>query len=173
MGNARIGFWGVTTVTAVVLLALGAGCKPKEVNKYNGIGKWVLGKTTLAEWGYTCQPSGKMTWCQANPLEKTHAVSLGGQNAVVGTLFAGSEPSSLLAEIVLDVSGCNVDSLKSWLKSEFGDPTRKSEDRMYWSGKYAFIAARVPSAQASCEIFLVDPHDADRVAELEAEVGKK
>ncbi len=171
MGKARLGFLGVTTLTLAVLVALGSGCKRK--NEYNGIGKWILGKTMLKDWGYTCQPSGKMTWCQANPLEKSHVVSLGGQNAVVGTLFDGTEPASELVEIVLEVDGCNVGSLKSWLESEFGDPSGKSEDRMYWKGKYAFIAARVPASQATCKINMVDPHDQKRVAELEAETKKK
>jgi hypothetical protein len=113
-----------------------------------------------------------MTWCQANPLEPSHVVSLGGQNGVVGTLFDGSEPASPLAEIVLEVNGCNVDSLKRWLKSEFGDPSKSTDDRMYWSGKYAFIAAQVPASQATCEIYMVDPHDTKRVAELKAEAAK-
>lgn len=171
MGKARLGFWSVTAVTLAVLLALGAGCKRKK--EYNGIGKWILGETMLEQWGYTCQPAGEMTWCQANPLEKSHVVSLGGQNGVVGTLFDGSEPASKLVEIVLEVSGCNVDSLKRWLESEFGAPSKKTEDRMFWSGKYAFIAAQVPSSHATCQIFMVDPHDEKRVAELEIEAKKR
>jgi len=157
MGTSRLRFCLVTAITLALLVACGSGCKRKR--EFNGIGKWILGETMLKDWGYTCQPDGEMTWCQANPLAKGHVLSLGGQSAAVGTLFDGHEPASKLVEIVLDVSGCNVDSMKRWLETEFGDPSQKTADRMYWSGKHAFIAAKVPSAHVTCQIFMVDPDD--------------
>ena len=157
-------------VFVALLVALSVAACSKRKPEFNGIGKWVINKTTLEEWGYMnmCSPEGELMWCQNSPLEKSHTVSLGGQNALVGTYFKGPDPTALLVEIVLVVPECKPEALQSWMATTFGKPGEDKGKVAHWSGREVFISAQLGS---SCEIVFVAAADKKRIAELKA--GKK
>ena len=157
----------LAVVFVTVLAMLGVASCSKRKPEFNGIGKWIINKTTLEEWGYMnmCSPSGELMWCQNSPLEKSHTVSLGGQNALVGTYFKGSDPKALLVEIVLSVPECKPESLHSWMGNTFGKPSDDRGKISHWSGREVFISAKLG---AQCEVVFVAADDQKRIAELKA-----
>lgn len=154
-------------VTAMAMsLALAAGCSKRET-PMDGIGSLKFGKSTLADWGYPCNPpSNGQTYCQASPLEKAHFVSLGGQNGAAGALFGGTEPSAPLVEIDILVERCNGPELRGWLRSQFGTPSEETEGAAFWKQKIVFIAAKVPPSTGECKVNFVETKNTARVDKL-------
>jgi len=154
----------------MALMALGAtlllaGCK--RDHPIDGIGAYRFGKTTLADWGYPCQKNENgTTWCQNNPLEKTHNLDLGGQTGYLGALFGGTTDDAPLVELELFVDGCDVESLSSWLNREFGAPTETKEGAAFWKRKILFIAASLPPMGTECKINFVDAKNTERIGKL-------
>jgi hypothetical protein len=151
---------------AVALLAAGSlvvlgGCSRKA--EYNGIGPWQLGETTRAQSGGICSPEGELTWCHSNP-----PLTLGDHNATVDLYFAGHEPSAPLVEILLNIPRCTEGALRHWATSNLGKPSEEAGNRLFWSGRHAFIAAQVPAERSRCELNFVAATDAERIAQLRA-----
>ena len=155
----------VSTLALALLLAIGGCDKPKK--EWSGIGKWIINKTTLEDWGYMnmCSPSGELMWCQNSPLEKTHTVKMGGQDAVVGTYYKGTKEDAPLVEIVLTVDSCQPEPLQSWMRETFGKPTADKGKVVHWAGKLVFISAKLGS---SCQVVFVAADDKKRIGELQA-----
>jgi len=149
-----------------LLLVVAAGCHKES--PIDGIGPYRVGKTTLGDWGYACNPPDDKgrTFCQSNPLERTHAFKLGEQNALIGAIFKGTDKATPLAELELYVSECQVESLKSWLRHTFGAADEDNGEKMFWRKKLLFIAAKVPPGATECYVNLTDVKDVDRIAEL-------
>ena len=154
------------SLVLLLLVAAAAGCKRER--PIDGIGPYRFGKTTLASWGYACNPAdakGRI-FCQSNPLEKTHSYMLGQQNALIAATFYGGDKTSPLAELELFVADCKVDSLRSWLRSQFGSPSSTTEEKLFWKQRELFIAAKVPPGASDCYITMVESDNAARIDEL-------
>ncbi len=162
--TTRIGILLSSLLLALLLVAPGCGKKKEELS---GIGPWVIHKTTLERWGNInmCTPAGELMWCQSSPLEKSHTVSLGGQDAAVGAYFQGKDPESPLVEIDLMLDSCQPEKLQSWLRGTFGKPTVDKGRVSHWKGKLVFVSAKLGS---KCEVVMVASDDKKRIGELEA-----
>jgi hypothetical protein len=157
---------GFAVAALGAILVVSSGCKRE--NPIDGIGAFRFGKSTLGDWGYACDKrKDGTTWCQNNPLEKSHHVSLGGQDAYVGALFAGTADDAPLAEIELHVEHCKADELRSWLKHTFGDPTTEKEGAVFWKKKILYIAAKVPPSGSECDVNFVEAKNSARISELQ------
>lgn len=156
---------GIGLVLGALALVVASGCK--KDSPLDGIGDFRFGKSTLGDWGYACQPpeNGK-TFCQANPLEKSHYVSLGGQNASAGAVFAGTEKTAPLEELELYVEACEPEKLRGWLESTFGKTTESSNNAAFWEQKVVLIAAKLKGPE--CVVKMVESKNAERVAKLKA-----
>jgi hypothetical protein len=150
------------TVAAVVATAAAAGCQRRRA-EIDGIGRWKLGVTTLAEAGGVCSPD-EITFC-------SHAgtVPIGSQQADVNLYFAGRAPQAPLIEIELTIRGCNPDEAGPALTAALGEPTERRDKRMTWKGSRAYIAGRLPLEGRRCVISFVPATDAKRIGELAAE----
>jgi len=150
-----------TAAALVLALCCTASCSRKEA-EINGIGKWVLGKTTLAEAPGFCSPD-TITFCSANG-----AVPIGNQVADVNLYFRGGEPDSPLVEIELAVRRCNHQDLVPALIDVLGEPNVRKQNHYIWKSGAAFIAGVIPAQARRCELSFVSPDDKKRVAELTA-----
>jgi hypothetical protein len=133
----------------------------------DGIGDFKFGKSTLDDWGYSCNPpSNGQTYCQSNPLEKAHYVSLGGQNGAVGALFGGTDKTAPLVEIDILFERCDGPALRGWLKKQFGTASEEREGAAFWKQKIVFIAAKVPPGTGECRVNFVEAKNTARVDKL-------
>jgi hypothetical protein len=148
-----------------VILAVLAACSERK-QEYNGIGQYLLGKTTLAdgEIHFRCQPSGdKLTWCFGGP-----DVKIGDQPAAVTLYFNGKTPEAPLAEIALSVRGCDAEKAEKALASALGPPSETGDKQIFWVKKAMFVAGKMRKEGTTCDISFVDPADQARVNELRA-----
>ena len=150
--------------TAIVIALLFANSSCKRKREYNGIGGWILGKTTRSAAGGICEAQAGLVWCGSDPLSN-RTVSLGGQPGDIGLYFASDEPDAPLVEIVLDVASCDLPNLTLWMTKTFGKPSQSHPPKSFWSGGHAFIAL-IPKETGDCEVSLVAASDKKRIAEL-------
>jgi hypothetical protein len=153
----------VTWIAAVlgpVVVGAGATACHRPKAEINGLGPWILGKTTLQDAGGFCNP-GQVTFC-------SHAGTfpLGQQQGDVNLYFRGQEPSAPLIEIELTVRRCDAPSVVESLTGVLGAPTETNGEHRFWSGKAAFVSVHAPTATRGCEVSFVTVDDADRIAEL-------
>jgi hypothetical protein len=150
---------------AIGLLLLASGCK-ERTQEYNGVGPYMLKKTTLADGqvNFRCQPSDpRITWCFGGP-----EVKLGDQPAAVTLYFAGSTPEAPLVEIALAVRACNPESAEKALVAALGPPTESAEKQLFWRKKAMFVSVKLRKEGTSCDVSFVDPADQGRLDELKS-----
>lgn len=131
---------------AVVL----AGCgEPKA--EYAGIGPYSVRKTRLSDAPGRCEPTDlpdgrKATWCYANP-----PLGVGGKPADVDLYFLGTEPDAPLIEQQLQVRGCQVGPLASYLRKSFGDPIEDHHGTwLAWKNRNVIVIGELPSDPGRC-----------------------
>ena len=147
-----------------VVLVLLVGCQERK-QEYNGIGQYLLRKTTLADGQlhFRCQPSGNLTWCFGGP-----DVKIGDQPAAVSLYFTGHKEDAPLSEIALSVRGCDAEKAEKALVNAFGAQTETLDKQLLWVKKAMFVSAKIRKEGTTCDISFVDPADQARVAELRA-----
>jgi hypothetical protein len=144
----------------VAIAILASGCERPRA-PVNGIGGFELARTTLAG----VQPHSTQCLEQQNNVTRCW---LNARQAIMGRIpqieldFAGTAPDSVLAEIVLQVPGCQLDQLTSWFEDKLGAPTARSEQKVLWEQKYMVLSAEI-NGPSRCLITAVAPVDEERV----------
>lgn len=143
----------------ITLGAFGACERPKA--PVNGIGGFELAKTTLG--AVVGQATGRCFDSQG----RTNCMIISRQTIAKRTPqiqleFAGSEPSSLLRRIFLDIPGCNLDEIRGWFEERLGAADNKSDKGALWRQKY-IVLSMLMSGPARCTVTAVDPVDTTNV----------
>jgi len=138
----------VVTALAVALAFAAAACEqPKELA---GIGRYHVGKLTLAKAPGRCEPTDlpdgrKGMWCYAQP-----KLGIAGMNADVDLYFGSAEPSSKVIEIQLQLVGCKEAVLLGWLKKNFGVPAEERATMAFWEKASIYVIGELPAPSGRC-----------------------
>ncbi len=151
-------------VVAFAALCCTAACEEKKP-EINGIGDWVLGKTTLAQAPGVCSKDD-VTFCSHNG-----TIAIGDTLAEVNLYFGGREDSAKLVEIELGVRRCDPEPLAVALSDALGKPSSRMPDKLLWEHELAFVSADFKAGARRCQVNFVSPGDKKRVAELSAPRG--
>ena len=150
---------------AAAALAL-AGCRDKEP-AYAGIGPWRFTRSQLSDvTAGRCQPTDlqdgrRATWCFGN-----QPYAIAGRAAEVDLYFLGTEPTSKLIEIQLQIRGCLETETERWISTNFGPPIERRPGRAYWKNDFLWIAALTPSSPGRCLIHMLPLSEAAEIARL-------
>lgn len=139
----------VATLAAISLSS--SACGPRE-REYLGVGPWKVGKTQLKDATGVCQPTelpdGRAgTWCFRQP-----PFGINKKAAAVDLYFAGTEPTTPLIELQLQIRGCVEEDVEVWLRQNFGAPFERRDTRAYWRNSKMFLAAFLPKDAGRCVI---------------------
>lgn len=136
----------LAVVAAIALAAAGCERKPELA----GIGRYHVGKLTLAKAPGRCEPTDlpdgrKGSWCYAQP-----KIGIAGMNADVDLYFGGTEPTSKVIEIQLQLVGCKEPVLLGWLKKNFGAPVEERATQAFWEKAAIYVVGELPSPSGRC-----------------------
>lgn len=155
----RHAYAGVCALLAVVV----AGCERPRA-PVNGLAGFKLAETTLASVqskSLACHEGDDYTRCWVSSQQ-----AILGQVPQIELDFAGKTPGAVLAEILMEVPGCQLGEIESWFADRLGKPAKKSERHLIWKKKYIFLRIdHLPPAR--CHIKAVSPSDSARVKKLE------
>ena len=152
----------------VAAAALG-GCKGHPAEP-SGIGPYLFGRTTVASiHDGNCQPTElrdgrKATWCFALPPFK-----VGKHVAEVNAYFGGTDPTSPLIELQLQVRGCVEEEADAWMRARFGPPYETRSTREYWKNSFMWMAAKLPSEPGRCLIHFLPLSENQEIARIKQE----
>jgi hypothetical protein len=141
----------LATLLVTASLVAGASCGKREP-EFSGVGPWKVGKTQRKDATGVCQPTelpdGRAgTWCFRQP-----PFGINKKAAAVDLYFAGTEPTSPLVELQLQIRGCIEADVEVWLRQNFGAPYELRGTRAYWRNSKMFLAAFLPQDPARCVI---------------------
>ena len=143
--------WLVLTLMVLGLTFSSTSCKRKRA-KINGIGEWVIGKTTLASSQCLSAKDGELSWCTNN-----HGVGIGHQTATVDLYFRGHQDNAPLIEIHLAIRGCQVEQARAALVEILEEPHVSVDLTLFWDETKAVVVARLPARHGLCLIHFVAP----------------
>lgn len=147
-------------VSAAILAVVAGGCERPRA-PVNGIGGFELARTTLAgvqPHSTQCmEQEGNVTRCWINARQ-----AILGRTPQIELDFAGTGPDALLAEIVLQVPGCDLDKLRAWFEDKLGKPSEERDQKVLWEQKFMVLSAEI-NGPSRCLITAVAPQDGERV----------
>ena len=151
-----------TGLWLALAVALGACDRPKA--PVNGIGGFVLAKTTLStvarQGTAQCFDSGGHTNCLIIAQQ-----SIAGRTPQMQLEFASNQPNAVLRRIIMDIPGCVLDETRAWFQERLGKPNRSDDAGALWQQKYMVMSLRV-TGPSRCQVIAVDPVDEANVTQL-------
>jgi hypothetical protein len=143
-------------------IALGACDRPKA--PVNGIGGFVLAKTTLAsvanQGAGQCFESSGHTSCLLLAQQ-----SIAGRSPQIQLEFAGNQSDAVLRRILMEIPGCVLGETRAWFEERLGKPDRSDDAGALWQQTYMVTSVRV-TGPSRCQVVAVDPVDEPNVTQL-------
>jgi hypothetical protein len=155
----------VSPRVAAALLVAASACTSAPA-EYDGIGRWKVTKTTLADADGRCEPTDLPDGRKGSYCFGQTPIKVAGATTEVDLYFDGTAPTARLIEEQLKVRGCREEPTLAYLRTLFGTPTGTSGAKVFWQNSYVFVAATAPSEPGQCLIRIFPLSETSEIAKM-------